>query len=136
MTRRSVLANARCIASSWVRNAATTVVVTSMPERRKPAAIAGSTCSSRWKRIRSGMTCGAFLVQHGRHRLSERLFQLRALRDFLVYFGLMHVVILPRGVNVLQGYMGHAHDQVRRRCPGTQRLDDMFDADTGISNAC
>jgi hypothetical protein len=53
------------------------------------------------------MTCGAFLVQHGRHRLAERLFQLRALRNFLVYFGLMRVVILPRGVNVFHGHMGH-----------------------------
>src|SRR6266581_9715841 len=103
MTRRSALAHARCISSSLVRSAAATVVVTSMPSRCNPAAIAGSTCSSRWKRIRSGITCSAFLVQQGRHRLPERLFQLLAFHDFAVYFGLMSVVILLRGVNILHG---------------------------------
>jgi hypothetical protein len=47
------------------------------------------------------MTCSAFLVQQGRHRLPERVFQLFAFRDFSVYFGLMRVVILLCGVNIL-----------------------------------
>jgi hypothetical protein len=74
-------------------------------------------------------------MQQGRHRLPERVFELLAFRDFSVYFSLMRVVILLRGVNILHGHMGHTRDQVRRRRSRTQRLDDMFDADTRIANA-
>jgi hypothetical protein len=56
------------------------------------------------------MTCSAFLVQQGRHRLPERVFQLLAFRDFSVYFGLMRVEILLCGVNILYGHMGHTPD--------------------------
>jgi hypothetical protein len=66
------------------------------------------------------MTCSAFPVQHGRHCLPERVFQLLAFHDFSVYFILIRTVILLRGVNILHRHMGYTPDQVRRRRARTQ----------------
>src|SRR5207249_2257608 len=47
------------------RSPSSAVVVTSIPRRRNPSAMAGSTCSSRWNRIVLGIEFREFLRQLG-----------------------------------------------------------------------
>src|SRR6266480_4696874 len=55
--------------SSLPRSPASAVVITSIPRRRKPSAMAGSKCSARWNRMVLGMEFRESLLQFGRSNL-------------------------------------------------------------------
>src|ERR1700678_2037246 len=87
MTRPSPRAWAVCTSSVASRSPASGVLVTSMPQRRRPTAKARGQFSSRWKRIVLGISGNPVpdLLEDGRLARPELVYGLLAFADLGVY---------------------------------------------------
>src|SRR5688572_25529448 len=117
MTRVSASAKAMCVSSEAPSKPASAVVVTSIPSERSPAATAGETCSSRWKRI---VATGSrqFLLELRRAGLRpEAGHEFLLVRDVFVDLVLVRPVVRQRRVDRRPRQLRVLLDDPSRRHP-------------------